>query len=296
MVVVMLPVPVRFLLGFALVVGWLGSGRAGAAGAHKTSHVLTNPWGIAVDRAGSVYVTDNTAHHVIRLSPRGKVLKIWGSRGQLGDPRGLAIDSHGNVYVADLDKDLHVFSPSGRALEDWPAAKGAEDVAFDRHGNAYVSDGLNDRIKKLSASGRPLATWSTLPTPSYLAVDAAGDIYVTFEGSNHIEKLSPAGKRLATWTAPRWNGSDAQLSGIAADVLGHIWVVDLMLSRVLQFSSQGKLLRSWDDAYADATDPGKFASPTDIALDVHDNVYVTDTLNQRVQKLSLQRKVLAIWR
>src|SRR3954452_21699299 len=68
---------------------------------------LTNPYDVAVDPSGRLYVADDLNHRVVRFGPApGYVYRArWGSfgtaAGQLAYPRGIAADGNGNSYVAD---------------------------------------------------------------------------------------------------------------------------------------------------------------------------------------------------
>jgi len=85
--------------------------------------------GVAVDGAGSVYISDTGCNCVRKVSPNGIITTIAGNgtgdysgysgdggtatNAQLNRPNGLAVDSAGNVYVADVDNHaIRVLGPS----------------------------------------------------------------------------------------------------------------------------------------------------------------------------------------
>ena len=89
---------------------WGFSGDGGPA----TSARLYNPYGVAVDRKGNVYIADNGNNRVRRVSPGGTITTFAGTgkEGFSGDggpatsarlylPAGVAVDRKGNVYIAD---------------------------------------------------------------------------------------------------------------------------------------------------------------------------------------------------
>lgn len=71
------------------------------------------PVGVAVDKAGSIYVGDAGNNTIRKVTPAGVVTTLAGFAGNLGNangpgrtarfyaPSGVAVDSAGNVYVAD---------------------------------------------------------------------------------------------------------------------------------------------------------------------------------------------------
>ena len=88
--------------------------------------------GVAVDGAGSVYISDTGCNCVRKVSPDGIITTIAGNgtgdysgysgdggtatNAQLHSPDGLAVDSAGNVYVADVDNHaIRVLQPVAAA-------------------------------------------------------------------------------------------------------------------------------------------------------------------------------------
>jgi sugar lactone lactonase YvrE len=69
------------------------------------SGTFGNPWGLALDGAGNLLVTDINLDQVIKVTPAGAVVTSWGSTGAgdygLRGPRAVAVGANGCVYVAD---------------------------------------------------------------------------------------------------------------------------------------------------------------------------------------------------
>jgi DNA-binding beta-propeller fold protein YncE len=61
---------------------------------------LSNPYGAAVDGAGSVYVTDNENRQVVKLEAGTNAQTVLPFTG-LDAPSRVAVDGAGNVYVFD---------------------------------------------------------------------------------------------------------------------------------------------------------------------------------------------------
>jgi sugar lactone lactonase YvrE len=69
---------------------------------------LNEPWGVAVDTAGNVYITEaaeagvnNTGNNRVLKLPAGSNTPVELPFTGLTSPGGVAVDSAGNVYVAD---------------------------------------------------------------------------------------------------------------------------------------------------------------------------------------------------
>jgi sugar lactone lactonase YvrE len=129
---------------------------------------LTHLLGMAASPNGDLYVTDRSGM-VAEVTPRGTVVRRWGSEGQRPgqfrfDIGSIAVDRRGRVYVSDTgNARIQVFSPRGRYLESLGSFGHAEgqflwpfDVAVDQHGDVYVSDDRAQTVTKLAPDGAPL--------------------------------------------------------------------------------------------------------------------------------------------
>ena len=79
---------------------------------------LYNPYGIAIDSLGNVYVADSTNYRVQKFNSSGVYQSQFGSsgsgNGQFGRPAAIAIDSSNNIYVTDTGLDrVQKFNSSG---------------------------------------------------------------------------------------------------------------------------------------------------------------------------------------
>src|ERR687885_1575722 len=82
-------------------------------------------------------------------------------------------------------------------------------------------------------------------------------------------------------------------AGIVLDTKGNAYVVELGKNRILEFNSNGTLIRTWGSS---GSGPGQFNSPIGITLDyTRGYVYVTDTGNARVQKFTNDGKFVTMW-
>jgi hypothetical protein len=64
------------------------------------------PGGVAVDRAGDVFITDADNGLIVEV-PAGGGPQITVLNGGLSDPRGLAVDQYGDLFVADFGYKLY---------------------------------------------------------------------------------------------------------------------------------------------------------------------------------------------
>jgi tripartite motif-containing protein 71 len=87
---------------------------------------FNEPWGVAVDGSGGLWVADSGNHRIQRLDRDGRPLSQWGDwgaqAGLLSYPAGLAL-SNDRVFVADrANHRIQVFDLKGTLVQQWGAA------------------------------------------------------------------------------------------------------------------------------------------------------------------------------
>jgi len=222
-------------------------GRFGRRGYDKGSIrlILTDrflqPEGIAVDRAGSIYVVDSLNDRVMKLSPSGRF------RARLG--------KHG--------------SSAGEWVQPWGIAAGGADV--------FVVDQGNYRIQRYSPGGRYRGRFGSFGrrrgqfvTPYGVAATPAGDrVYVTDLIRHRVMAFSRRGRLLAEWGGPGVRpGTFLKPAGVAVGRDGTVFVADRCNKRVQRFSRTGRFIESFGERVLQA--------PTFLALDRAGDVYVSD--------------------
>jgi NHL repeat len=140
-----------------------GTGVAGCSGdgGPASAARLREPWGLAVDRHGSLYIADAGNHRIRRVAPQGLIFTVAGVGGA-----GFSGDG-GPATAAHLDRPL--------------------DVAVDSEGNLFLVDSLNGRIRKVGIDGVITTVFHSDGTrddddahyfPARVAVDAAGNLLI----------------------------------------------------------------------------------------------------------------------
>jgi len=118
---------------------------------------LHEPWGIAVDARGEVFVADHGNDRVMRFGPDGTWLGEW-SAPELVGPMGLVLGADGSLVVTDLaGASLQRFSGTGMlaAMSPGSGAAGelaATGVALDAAGDLFLVDPLHQQITRVRRS------------------------------------------------------------------------------------------------------------------------------------------------
>ena len=73
---------------------------------------LNEPWGVAVDTAGNLYVVDRLNNRVVELPAGSSTQAVLPFTG-LNNPVHVAVDTAGNLYVTDFGNDRVVKLPAG---------------------------------------------------------------------------------------------------------------------------------------------------------------------------------------
>ena len=74
---------------------------------------LNNPWGLAFDSSGNLYVTSSGSNRIYKFLPGGVRTIFAAASSGLSGPRGLAFDSGGNLYVANSGNGtIEMFTPN----------------------------------------------------------------------------------------------------------------------------------------------------------------------------------------
>jgi uncharacterized protein (TIGR03437 family) len=256
------------------IVGSPGNpGFAGDSGSAVGSQ-LNFPFGLAVDKSGSIYIADGLNNRVRKVS--GGVITTVAGNGtagftgdnasatsaELSNPTGVAVDSSGNLYIADSGNNVVRKVANGTIT----TFAGSNSV-----GAGYSGDGGT-------------ATGAQLNNPVGVAVDASGNVYIADAGNNVVRQVF--GGNIIT-AAVGFTHPD----GVAVDSSGNLYVADTVARRIVKYFAgvYTTVAGTGQPAFAGDDGPGTQAAlnaPMGLAVDASGNVYIADTLNGRIRKLT----------
>ncbi len=217
-----------------------GNGTAGYSGdsGAATSAELDEPFGIAVDPMGNLYIAD-TDNFVIR--------EVSAATGNISTIAGIG------VYGYSGDS-----GPATSAQLSYPAG-----ITLDSGGNVYFADYANNRIREISATTSNIATVAgngtggfsgdggaatsaELDEPIGVAVDSSGNLYIADFENDLIREVSASTQNISTIAGNGMNGysgdggpaTSAELAGpegVAVSFAGRIYVADASNYRIRAF-------------------------------------------------------------
>lgn len=211
-----------------------GDGSRGLRDGAAAQARYADPYGVALDQSGNVYLADGGDNNRIRkIGADGVVSTLAGSTegyadgagaaAQFNTPSGLAVDAVGNLYVADTGNNAVrkvtpqgvVSTLAGNGVAGFRDGKGAAaqfngplGVAVDRAGVVYVADSYNDRIRRIAPDGTVTtlaggdgpdnidgpALQARFDTPCALAVAPDGTVLIADTRNDAIRKLGTDGQ------------------------------------------------------------------------------------------------------
>jgi sugar lactone lactonase YvrE len=162
-----------------------GTGEAAYSGDGGPANeaTLNTPTGLALDRAGNLYIADTLNSRIRRISTSGTISTFAGNgvNGYDNDlvaapdaalqyPQGIAVDADGNVYIADtfndrirrVGTDGIIDTVAGNGVNRFAGDRGPainaslnypKAVALDGVGNLFIVDSFNSRIRRVNSEG-----------------------------------------------------------------------------------------------------------------------------------------------
>lgn len=212
----------------------LYAGGLSGDGGPATSALLSSPKGIALDRAGNIFIADCYNDRIRKVTAATGIITTVTGNGNnstqssysgdggpatsatVAGPTDIALDSAGNLYIADTDDGL---------IRKITAATGIiSTVAGNYSAAGYSGDG-------------GLATSARLYSPSGITVDNDGNLYISDTRNNCIRKVDAAtgiistmvGNVVAGYSGDGGPASSAHLNspmGIAIDNAGNLYIAD----------------------------------------------------------------------
>ena len=265
------------------------NGYSGDGGAASNAQ-LSQPYRMALDAAGNLYITDTGNNRVRKVDANGVITTVAGggsggnggaaTNALLSRPTGVTLDSGGNLYIADslhnrirsVDTNGIITTVAGNGAATFAGDGGAAanaslscpyGVAFDAFGRLYIADTANNRIRKVDNSG--------------VITTLAG------ESSSPYESNGNGGAATNAWLL--------EPSGLALDAFGNLYIAQVNSAWVRRVDVNGIITAAAGNDEPGFSGDGGAATnanldgPFDVAVDALGDLYIADSLNDRIRKV-----------
>jgi sugar lactone lactonase YvrE len=193
---------IRMVTPNGVVTTFAGSGASGSNNATGISATFNAPYGIAVDNADNLYVTDSGNNLIRKITPTAAVSTFAGdgnngsddgpgTSASFSNPRIIAIDKqNNNIYLSDNSNTIRKITPA--AFVSTFLQKAASALTVDAMSNVYFAAGDN-KIYKVDASGIETIVTSAFASTVGMVGDNAGNMYVANGFDKKIRKVNVTG-------------------------------------------------------------------------------------------------------
>jgi large repetitive protein len=237
---------------------------------------VTYPYGVAVDRAGDVFIADRANNRVVEVPSGGGSQTTVPATG-LNYPEGLAVDAAGDIFIADQNNNRVVKVPAGGGTQTTVGSglNTPTGVAVDAAGNVYIADNGNNRVVEVPAGCTSTSCQTTVGTGlSFaigVAVDGAGDVFIADTYNDRVVEV-PA-------SVPQTTVGSGLIAptGVAVDGAGNVFIAE-----------QGSIVEVPAGGAPQTTVGSGLSSPNGVAVDGAGDVYVTVNGNSPVVEIQLR--------
>jgi DNA-binding beta-propeller fold protein YncE len=268
------------IAGQTLTVTQAGSSYVAAAPVTTlVSSGLYQPFGVAVDGSGNVYIVNTDSNEIQEwVAAQNAVIALVSSG--LVYPHGVAVDGSGNVYIAGYYDE---------AIKEWTAANDKVTtllsvpaylpltVAVDLAGSVYFTTTDSSAVFKLTEPANTETTVVSIPElvePVAVAVDAAENLYIADTSFNTIKTWTAANGIVTALVSSGLNG----VSGVAVDGSGNVYIADTGNNAIKEWTAA-------NNNVATLVSSG-LNHPTGVAVDEAGNVYIADYDNNAIKELT----------
>ena len=252
---------------------------------------LDGPYGVAVNSAGEVLVTESKKISV--FDKKGKKLRDIKLPTDDVDLSGIALDEDDNIYVTDSGRHCLVkLNKAGKVLKT-VGTQGRDHGEFnDPRGVAVIGDRVfvcdrdnhrlqvftKERLEFVKTIGSRGKGDEHFDRPVDITQDELGNMYVCEFGNNRVKLLNKQGEFQLSFSK-KGNGQLNRPSSVCV-VDQFVYVVECLGRCVSVFSRDGQFVTSFGK---EGNKEGEFDCPDGICVDCDGFVYVCECLNNRVQ-------------
>ena len=285
--------------------------------------MLGQPWGVALDNTGNLYVSSGTYEPSVRkIDTSGTITTVAGNgtacssatatcgdggsatSANLNNVVGIAVDSQGNIYIADQ---------ADHRIRKVTAVTGLI--------STVAGTGVQCSSATAACGDGSAATSAQLNQPQAVALDSAGNLYVADTVDNRVREISLATGNIstligtgATCTSTSGGCGDgsaatqamiSQPRALVFDLAGNLYVAEKTGQRIREYNPSTGLISTvagtgttCSSATATCGDgsaatSANLSQPTGLVFDNAGNLYISDQTDNRVRKVAFGTGVIS---
>jgi len=265
----------------------------GGDGGPATDAAMSNPYGVAADSSGNIYISDGGNWRIRKVNTAGIINTVAGGTSATysgdGGPAtaaglmvfGVATDIYGNFFITDRS--------SFRVRKVNPAG--------------IISTIAGDGMTHYSGDGG-VATTAEIYSPTGIALDNSGNVIFADMYNNLIRKrdvygiaTAIGGNSTAGFSGDGGPATAAQIDmlysgGVATDTAGNIYIADTYNSRIRKINAAGIITTVAGNGTTTGVGDGGPATaaslydPENVTVDVNGNIYISETSGYSVRKVN----------
>lgn len=308
-------------------------GQAGSADGQGSAARFNYPIEIAIDKAGNLFVADESNNTIRKITPDAVVTTIAGSPGVFGHvdgpgaqalfsyPYGMVIDSAGNLFISEAgNEDIRKITPDYTVSTFAGGPAGDNDgtgtaasfttlagIGIDRNDNIYAMEWLYGQVRMITPAAvvTHYNRSAAIPQSQDVAVDRHGNLFTAGGFGARIYSIPPTGP--ATTFAGGYPGSEdgtgdkAQfnnLYGVTFDAAGNLYAIDVWNKTVRRVTPKAVVTTVAGLADRGSRDAvgieARFYYPWGIVSDGAGGFYVCDSVNDTIRKIDSAGAVTTI--
>jgi sugar lactone lactonase YvrE len=269
--------------GFNRFANWI-------TGAEKGREQLLKPFGVALDEADNLCLTDTGANAVCFFDVAKKKWMRWDriEKRRFVSPVAVA-KRNGIFFIADSGLSAIVaFDENGKFVFQTTNHLERPSGLVISGEQLFVADSQRHRIVVFDLRGKFLSEFGQRGTkpgefnfPTHISADTEGNLFVTDSMNSRVQMLDRDGNfKSEIGSIGNATGHFSRPKGVASDSFGHVYVIDALFDNIQVFDRDGKFLLNWG---ASGANPGEFWLPNGIAISRNNEIYVADSYNRRIQ-------------
>jgi hypothetical protein len=266
---------------------------------------LWNPYSVAMDNKGNIYIADTDNNDVHKVDATGTVTTIAGTskpcpqarcgdhglatKAKLSNPQAVAVDAAGNVYIADTgDNRIRVVRTNGNIYpfaSNWNVATCGSPTSACGDGGPALQASFNGPVSLIINSGNLYI--SDTGDNRVRVINLKTHVITAFAGNG--KTCPPAGVCGDGGAALSANLSKPR--GLSVDKSGNFYIADTNNNRVRVVTAgtintfAGAGLRGFQGDGGSAL-TALLAGPSGVFADAKGNLFIADTGNQRIREVT----------